>query len=114
MHTTNSARENREISWPLAADGGSEPQGEGQGRNPEMNGHEKSHGRVVPTKPGNKTARTDKTTRFTTLLHHVTPELLEQAYRGLKRNAAAGIDGKTWKDYGEQLAGNLADLHGRI
>jgi hypothetical protein len=21
MHTTNSARENREISWPLAADG---------------------------------------------------------------------------------------------
>src|SRR5258708_40159455 len=56
MYTTNSARENREISWLLAADGADEPQGEGQGRNPEMNGHEKSHERIVPTKPGNKTA----------------------------------------------------------
>jgi len=59
-------------------------------------------------------ARRDKTTRFTTLLHHITPERLASAYRGLKRNAAAGIDGETWKDYGEQLASNLTDLHGRI
>jgi len=29
MHTNNSARENREISWPLAADGAGEPRGEG-------------------------------------------------------------------------------------
>ncbi len=56
MYTINSARENREISWLLSADGAEEPQREGQGRNPEMNGHEKSHERIVPTKPGNKTA----------------------------------------------------------
>src|SRR5260370_38469871 len=56
MYTINSARENREISWLLSADGAEEPQREGQGRNPEMNGHEKSYERIVPTKPGNKTA----------------------------------------------------------
>src|SRR5947209_6502807 len=59
-------------------------------------------------------AKKDKTTRFTNLLHHITPALLEEAYRGLKRDAAAGIDGTTWKDYGEHLASNLADLHGRV
>ena len=59
-------------------------------------------------------ARRDKTVRFTTLLHHVTTERLTEGYRQLKRNAAAGVDGVTWKEYGERLEENIRELHGRI
>ncbi len=52
--------------------------------------------------------------RFTTLLHHIDVDLLEQAYHWLKRDAAAGVDGMTWAAYGEGLAGRLADLHDRV
>jgi len=59
-------------------------------------------------------AKRDKKMRFTALLHHVTPELLRDSYYALKRSAAPGVDGVTWKAYGEGLEGRLADLHGRI
>jgi group II intron reverse transcriptase/maturase len=61
-----------------------------------------------------KVARTRKTERFTSLLRHVDVALLTQAYYDLKRKAAAGIDGLTWKDYEKGLAANLADLHVRV
>lgn len=60
-------------------------------------------------------AETDKGKRFTALLHHVYDiESLREAYFGLKRNAAPGVDGETWRAYGEQLEANLADLSGRL
>lgn len=60
-------------------------------------------------------ARTDKGRRFTTLLHHVySIETLREAYFGLKREAAPGVDGETWQAYGEQLESNLADLSARL
>jgi group II intron reverse transcriptase/maturase len=60
-------------------------------------------------------ARQDKQRRFTALLHHVYDvERLRQAYFALKREAAAGIDGETWKHYGEQLGENLQDLSQRL
>lgn len=60
-------------------------------------------------------ARRDKRQRFTALLHHVYGvEGLRAAYFGLKREAAAGIDGKTWRDYGEELERNLWDLSERV
>jgi group II intron reverse transcriptase/maturase len=40
--------------------------------------------------------------------------LLEQAYHWLRRDAAPGVDGMTWADYGEGLAERLADLHDRV
>ena len=52
--------------------------------------------------------------RFTALLHHIDTGLLERAYRWLQRDAAAGVDGMTWAEYGEGLADRLADLHGRV
>jgi len=52
--------------------------------------------------------------RFTALLHHVTVDLLRRSYFGLKRRAAAGVDGVTWGEYGDGLEERLADLHGRI
>src|SRR5438128_2242036 len=60
-------------------------------------------------------AERDKTVRFTTLLHHVyNVEHLRAAYYALKRDAAPGIDGETWRHYGEALEENLADLSGRL
>jgi len=61
-----------------------------------------------------KAARDRKGERFTTLLHHVDVALLEQAYHWLRRDAAPGVDGMTWADYGEGLAERLADLHDRV
>jgi RNA-directed DNA polymerase len=59
-------------------------------------------------------ARRDKRIRFTALLHHVTVELLRDSYYALKREAAPGIDGLTWQEYGTNLDKRLADLHCRI
>lgn len=62
-----------------------------------------------------QSAKTDKRRRFTALLHHVYDiETLREAYAGLKRDAAPGVDGETWQSYGENLESNLADLAGRL
>ena len=61
-----------------------------------------------------KAAKGDKKLQFTTLLHHVNIELLRSSYYGLKKQAAAGVDGMRWKDYEDGLEERLADLHGRI
>jgi group II intron reverse transcriptase/maturase len=60
-------------------------------------------------------AKKDKKQRFTALLHHVYDVgRLRLAYRSLKRDAAAGIDGETWQHYGERLEENLRDLSERL
>ena len=59
-------------------------------------------------------ARRDKRTRFTALLHHVTTELLRDSYYALKRDAAPGVDGVTWREYETDLDEKLADLHRHI
>ncbi len=59
-------------------------------------------------------ARLRKKEGFTALLHHVSIDLLRQAYSWLKRDAAAGVDGVTWDDYGTDLDRRLADLHARV
>jgi len=60
-------------------------------------------------------ARKDRTMRFTALLHHVyNLEILREAYFGLKRTAAPGIDGVTWRSYEGNLEANLRDLSARL
>jgi RNA-directed DNA polymerase len=59
-------------------------------------------------------ARTDKQVRFTALLHHVTVERLAVAYRAIRPDAAPGVDGVTWREYGLDLEANLRDLHARV
>jgi len=56
----------------------------------------------------------NKQERFTALLHHVNVDLLRDSYYGLKRNAATGVDGVTWKEYETGLEDRLKDLHGRV
>ena len=52
--------------------------------------------------------------RLTALLHHVTVDALRWAYFELKKDAAPGADGMTWRRYGKGLEGRLADLHDRV
>ena len=61
-----------------------------------------------------RAAGKDKALRFTSLMHHISKDLLCEAYRALKRDAASGIDGETWQGYGEQLEGRIANLHERV
>jgi RNA-directed DNA polymerase len=60
-------------------------------------------------------AEKDKKLRFTALLHHIYYlDTLRMAYFRLKREAAPGVDGETWRHYGEQLERNLQDLSERL
>jgi retron-type reverse transcriptase len=59
-------------------------------------------------------ARKDRKLKFTALLHHVTIALLRGSYYSLKTQAAPGVDGVTWEEYGCDLEKRLSDLQGRI
>src|SRR5215208_791090 len=60
-------------------------------------------------------AQRDSKMRFTALLHHVyDPDTLRAAYFSLKREAAPGVDGETWRHYGESLEENLQDVADRL
>jgi RNA-directed DNA polymerase len=61
-----------------------------------------------------KVARERKKEKFTSLFHHISVELLDDSFFELKRDAAAGIDGMTWKAYEQDLDRNLEDLHARV
>jgi RNA-directed DNA polymerase len=71
--------------------------------------------RVSPGLGGvRQAARERKQERFTTLLHHLTTELLRASYYALKKNAAPGVDGVRWQEYEEGLEDRLIDLEDRI
>src|SRR3989449_1963068 len=60
-------------------------------------------------------AMKDKRERFTSLMHHIYDlSMLREAYYGLKRDAAPGVDGETWREYGEELESNLEELSERL
>jgi RNA-directed DNA polymerase len=81
-----------------------------------------------PTRPGHsagwsvpsgldrvrEVARGDKDARFTALLHHVDVDRLREAYWAIRPQAAPGVDGLRWADYGQDLGENLQDLHCRV
>ncbi len=61
-----------------------------------------------------KVARERKKEKFTALLHHISVDLLEEAFYELKENAAPGVDRLTWTDYEADLERRLEDLHDRV
>jgi RNA-directed DNA polymerase len=61
-----------------------------------------------------KAARLRKKEKFTALLHHINVDLLREAFFALKRDAAPGVDGMTWRTYEADLDRNLTDLHSRV
>jgi hypothetical protein len=57
----------------------------------------------------------DRKKEFTALWHHVCElDQLRAAYLALKREAAAGVDGETWRHYGRDREKNLQDLAERL
>jgi group II intron reverse transcriptase/maturase len=59
-------------------------------------------------------ARDRKGERFVALLHHINLESLREAFYGLRRDAAPGVDGVTWTDYEVDLQANLERLNDRV
>jgi retron-type reverse transcriptase len=59
-------------------------------------------------------AKRNKDVKFTALLHHVTTERLREAFFGIKKDASAGVDGMTWRQYEQKLESNLEDLRSRL
>jgi group II intron reverse transcriptase/maturase len=59
-------------------------------------------------------AERDRELQFTALLHHITVARLAESFRGLRRDAAPGVDDVRWEEYRQGLEGRLEDLHSRI
>ena len=59
-------------------------------------------------------AKKDKRLQFTALIHHVTVLLLQDNFYAVRREAAPGLDGMTWKEYETDLDKRLEDLHRRV
>lgn len=61
-----------------------------------------------------ETARAHPGYQYRTLAHLINEEMLQNAYQALRKDAAAGIDRITAEAYGNNLQGNLKDLHHRL
>ena len=102
---------------------GGEPPAEGrEGRRPAEENAERTTAPRTQSRTGvtsgllgvREVARKDKRTRFTALLHHVHVVLLRDSFYALKRGAAPGVDGVTWKEYETDLDRRLGELHSRV
>jgi group II intron reverse transcriptase/maturase len=73
-------------------------------------------GQVTQTKLAliSERARGEKKLQFTSLAHLLNASFLELCYYQLGRDRAGGIDGVSWRSYGERLRENLADLAQRL
>ena len=61
-----------------------------------------------------KAAKERKQERFTSLLHHLSVDLLRDSFYAIQRKAAPGVDGVRWEEYGTGLEDRLVDLHTRV
>src|SRR3979490_3161803 len=61
-----------------------------------------------------KAAQQRRKEKFTALFHHLSVDLLREAFFVLKHDAAPGMDGLTWQAYADDLEQNLTDLHARV
>ena len=59
-------------------------------------------------------ARKEPKFRFTSIAHLLNQGFLKECYYSLGRDRAGGIDGVSWKEYGERLDENLKDLVARL
>jgi RNA-directed DNA polymerase len=94
-----------------------ERKGGAKGKTPRQNTNRALNRAIVQSALGRirQAAVGDKRQRFTSLMHHIyNRSVLGEAYEGLKRDAAAGVDGQTWRQYAENLEGHLADLSARL
>src|ERR1700675_632106 len=96
---------------------GTEERGLAKGNLPQQNASRTPSRKDAPSELERvrQAAGKDKKLRFTALLHHIyNLETLRMAYFSLKKEAAPGVDGETWRHYGEELERNLQDLSERL
>ena len=96
---------------------GMEGRGLAKGNLPQQNASRIQSRRDAPSalERVRQAAAKDKKLRFTALLHHIyNLDTLRRAYFSLKKQAAPGVDGETWRHYGEELENNLQDLSERL
>src|ERR1700751_618771 len=99
------------------AAGGMEGRGRAKGTLPQQNASRTPSRKDAPSalERVRQAAGKDKKLRFTALLHHIyNLGTLRMAYFRLKKEAAPGMDGETWRHYGEELERNLQDLSERL
>src|SRR3974377_297361 len=92
-----------------------EPRAETKGNANQQSTHRTQSRVSVPQalEPVRKQPRKRKKEKFTALFHHLSVEHLEAAFFELQENAAAGVDGLTWRAYEADLARNPEEVHGR-
>ena len=59
-------------------------------------------------------AKEDPKRQFTSIAHLITVEKLEEAFRCLRKDASAGIDGVTYEQYEANVEENIRQLHQRL
>src|SRR5712692_10294591 len=59
-------------------------------------------------------AKADTTTRFLSLAHLLTPAALMAAFEGLRKDASAGVDEVTYREYEREVWRNIPTLHHRL
>jgi RNA-directed DNA polymerase len=59
-------------------------------------------------------ARTDRTLRFTSLAHLLTPEFLIETWQQMNRRGASGVDGETTKEFERGLEARAQDICARL
>ena len=59
-------------------------------------------------------AKEDPKRQFTSIAHLITVEKLEEAFRCLRKDASAGIDGVTYEQYVTNVEENIRQLHQRL
>ena len=59
-------------------------------------------------------AKADRTLRFTSLAHLLTPEFLLETWRQMNRRAASGVDGETTTEFERELETRVQDICVRL
>ena len=75
---------------------------------------EPEHGTLTKLALITERAQREPKCQFTSLAHLLNERFLEHCYHRLGRDRASGIDGVTWKEYGENLEKNLRGLVTRL
>jgi retron-type reverse transcriptase len=59
-------------------------------------------------------AREDRLRQFSSIAHFLTVEALEQAFGSLRKEASAGVDGVSYREYAVDSPLRIAQLHDRL
>jgi RNA-directed DNA polymerase len=71
---------------------------------------ELDQGCPTPLRRLTELAQEDARRKFSSIAHFLTPEALEEAFRSLRKDAGAGVDEVTYRDYERQATENIRTL----